>query len=131
MTTVGVGGSYNWFFGQQADRNRTTSALGASLPASRLDPSFGLLLTDYAAARLPRGVAWRRSRHARPHRSLARRGFSAGVGGGLTLLESGKQLGQVTASAEALRLFELLPGHVLGIDVTSVATSASWSCAAS
>src|SRR5204862_5916809 len=49
-------------------------------------------------------------------------GLSGGVGGSLTLLENGKQLGQVTASAEALRLFELLPGHVLGVDVTSVAT---------
>jgi hypothetical protein len=46
-------------------------------------------------------------------------GLGASVGGGVTFLESGKQLATGSAGVEALRLFELLPGHVLGVDVTA------------
>jgi hypothetical protein len=122
--TAGVGGAYNWFFGQQADRNRTTSALGVSLSASRLDPSFGLQPGEVGQPgyRVGMGVGIdhdTRSYFIDPWRAV---GFNAGVGGSLTLLGDGRQLAQVAGSVEALRLFELLPGHVLAVNVSSAAT---------
>jgi hypothetical protein len=50
-------------------------------------------------------------------------GFDVSVEYGLTILERGTRLSQVSADAEALRLFELLPGHVLGVDITGAATA--------
>jgi hypothetical protein len=45
-------------------------------------------------------------------------GLSGGVNVALTALEDGTRLRSLGAGFEALRLFELLPGHVLGLDVT-------------
>jgi hypothetical protein len=119
--TAGFGAAYDWFFGQQADRNRTTSVLGAGISASRLDPDFGMALGGKREPGYRLGMSLAVGHDTRdyfidPWRAL---GLSAGVGGSLTLLESGKQLATGSAGVEALRLFELLPGHVLGIDVTA------------
>lgn len=119
-STIGVGGWYDWFFGQQADRNSLTSAFKVGLSAARLDPSYGL---PEGAPRRP-GYDLRvsvgvdhdtRDYIIDPWRAV---GLAARVGYGLTLLEDGQRLPQVGASAEVLRLIELLPGHVLGLDAT-------------
>jgi hypothetical protein len=119
-STVGVGGWYDWFFGPQADRNSLTSAFEVGLSASRLDPSYGL---PVGAPRRP-GYDLRvsvgidhdtRDYIIDPWRAV---GLAARAGYGLTLLEDGQRLSQVGASGEVLRLFELLPGHVLGVDAS-------------
>jgi hypothetical protein len=122
-TTIGVGASYDWFFGQQADKNNLSSALIAGLAASRLDPSFGFALGDVRQPgyRLSASVGLdhdTRDYIVDPWRAV---GFDAGASYALTMLENGEQLSQVGVGAEALRLIELLPGHVLGFDVTASA----------
>jgi hypothetical protein len=121
--TVGAGASYNYYFGDQADRNRMNSVVGAGISASRLDPDFGLALGGVREPGYRVGMSVGVERDTRdyfidPWRAV---GLSASVGGGVTFLESGKQLATGGAGVEALRLFELLPGHVLGIDVTASA----------
>lgn len=122
-TTIGIASSYISYFGQQANRNRTTSLFSISGSASRLDPSFGLALGEAAQPgyRVGAGVGVAhdtRDFFIDPWRAV---GLSAGVGFGVTLLEQGRQLASGSAAVEALRLFELAPGHVLGIDVTAAA----------
>jgi hypothetical protein len=123
-TTIGVGSSYLWFFGQQADRNRTTSAFALGLSAARLDPSFGQTLGEapQPGYRVGGGIGIAhdtRDFYIDPWRAF---GFSAGLSYALTVLEQGHQLSQASGSAEILRLFELAPGHVLGLDFTGAAT---------
>ncbi|HEY2731398.1 MAG TPA: hypothetical protein VGK52_15755 [Polyangia bacterium] len=122
-TTIGLGAAYDWFFGPQADRNRTTSALAGALSASRLDPSFGLQLGEAPQPGYRVSAGFGLDHDTRdylidPWHAV---GLDAGVDYALTLLENGERLSQVTAGAEALRLFEVLPGHVLGIDVSAAA----------
>jgi hypothetical protein len=123
-TTIGVGSSYLTYFGQQADRNRTTSAFAVGGSAARLDPSFGLTLGEEAQPgyRIGGGVGIAhdtRTYFIDPWRAV---GLDAGASYGLTILEKGRQLSQASASVELLRLFELAPGHVLGIDLSAAAT---------
>jgi hypothetical protein len=120
-TTIGVASSYLWFFGQQANRNRTTSAFSLGLSASRLDPTFGIAPGEATRPgyRVGGGIGLNhdtRDFFIDPWRAV---GLSAGVGGGVTLLEEGRQLANGSAAVEALRLFEMAPGHVLGLDVSA------------
>jgi hypothetical protein len=122
-TTIGAGGYYDWFFGRQADRNTLTSALEGGLTVSRLDPSFGL-----QAGETPRPGTTLRGRFGLDHdtrdyiidpwRAV---GLSLVGSTALTFLDDGRRQSQLGAGAEALRLFELLPGHVLGVDVSAEA----------
>jgi len=50
-------------------------------------------------------------------------GLAVGVTTALTALEDGARLTQLGGGVEALRLFELLPGHVLGLDALAGVTS--------
>ena len=123
-TTIGAGGAYFWNFGTQADKNTLTSYLLGGLNLSRINPSFGL-----GAGSMPQPgyqVSGRlvlahdtRDFLFDPWRAV---GASAGVGYALTALDDGERLSQVTVGAGALRLFEMAPGHVLGIDATAAAT---------
>jgi hypothetical protein len=118
--TVGAAASYEWFFGKQADRNSLTSGLEGGLAVERLNPTFGL-----AAGEPPRpGTTLQahlelehdtRDYIIDPWRAV---GLQADVTYGLTLLDDGHAHSQVGVGADALRLFELLPGHVLGVDVS-------------
>ncbi|MDB4981175.1 MAG: hypothetical protein JWM82_1927, partial [Myxococcales bacterium] len=119
-TTLGLAGSYAWFFGVQADRNRTTSALLAGLSVSRRDPSFGLALGEKPQPGTTVGAHVGVDHDTRDYfiDPWTAVGFSASVGYSLTALADGTTLSQVGAGFEALRLFELVPGHVLGVDVT-------------
>jgi hypothetical protein len=124
VTTIGVGGSFLRFFGDQADKNSLRSAFVASLSAARLDPSFGLRLGEapQPGYKLSTGVGLEhdsRDYIIDPWRAV---GLDASVGYSLTALENGTRLSQVGASAGALRLIELLPGHVLALDATAGAT---------
>jgi hypothetical protein len=120
-TTIGVGGSYAWLFGRQADKNRTTSAVLAGLSASRLDPSFGAQLgeTPQPGYRASVSVGFDHDTRDYFFDPWTAVGLLARVTGDLTALESGQRLAQAGASLEGLRLFELLPGHVLGVDVSA------------
>jgi hypothetical protein len=120
-TTIGAGATYDWFFGSQADRNTLTSALGGGLSVYRLNPKFGL-----AEDQAPRpGTTVRasfgldhdtRDYITDPWRAV---GLSAGASYAETFLDDGHRAAQAGAGVEALRLFELLPGHVLGIDLSA------------
>ena len=121
---IGVRTTYGWNFGRQADKNDLTSQIYAGIAGARLDPSFGQAVT---AAPRP---GWRASGRLGlshdtrdylfdPWRAV---GFGAAVGYALTALEQGNRLSQLSAGVEALRLFELAPGHVLAVDAAGDAT---------
>ncbi|HEX3695877.1 MAG TPA: hypothetical protein VH374_10840 [Polyangia bacterium] len=123
-TEIGVGASYFHFFGPQATRNSLTSALLGGLSAGRLDPSFGL---TQGQAPQP---GWRFSARTGlehddrdylfdPWRAV---GVDAIASYSLTALDSGTLYSQATVSVDALRLFELLPGHVLGLEADADVT---------
>jgi hypothetical protein len=121
VTTIGVGASYLWYFGRQANRNELTSALIGGMTASRLDPAFGLALGQVPQPGYRVSAAFGFDHDNRdyiidPWRAV---GLDAGINYGLTMLEDGTRLSQAGAGVEALRLFELLPGHVLGLDVSA------------
>jgi hypothetical protein len=127
-TTIGVAGSFDWFFGAQADRNTLTSALIAGLSASRLDPSFGLAAGETArpgtSVRARLGVDHdTRDFIFDPWHAV---GFDAEVSYGTILLDDGRRFPQVGLVAEALRLIELLPGHVLAVDLQAAAQLGSF-----
>jgi hypothetical protein len=123
-TTIGAGGAYFWNFGTQADKNTLSSYLLGGLNLSRINPSFGL-----GAGSMPQPgyqVSGRlvlahdtRDFLFDPWRAV---GASAGVGYALTALDDGERLSQVAVGAGALRLFEMAPGHVLGVNATAAAT---------
>jgi hypothetical protein len=120
-TTIGVGALYLWSFGPQANKNELTSALTGGVTASRLDPSFGLALGEapQPGYKVTAGLGFdhdTRDYIIDPWRAV---GLDAGVNYGLTMLENGRRLSQFGVGVEALRLFELLPGHVLGLDVSA------------
>jgi hypothetical protein len=120
-TIIGAGVSYDWFFGKQADRNNLTSALSGGLTASRLDPHFAL-----PAGQMPRPGTTVRASFGLDHdtrdyiidpwRAV---GLGLGVSTAVTFFDDGHRDTQVGAGAEVLRLFELLPGHVLAMDASS------------
>jgi hypothetical protein len=123
-TDIGVGGAYFWNFGAQADKNTLASSLFGGFDLSRINPSFGLGPNDspepgyQISARLAL-VHDTRDFLYDPWRAA---GASVGVGYALTALDDGERLSQVGASAEALRLLELAPGHVLAADASAAAT---------
>jgi hypothetical protein len=120
----GVGGGHFWHFGAQADKNALDSYLLGGLNLSRLNAHFGL-----GAGDMPQ-PGYQVSGHlvlAHDTRDFLFDPWHAvggrlGVGYALTALEGGQRLSQVGVSAGALRLFELAPGHVLGLDATVNAT---------
>jgi hypothetical protein len=124
-SVIGVRADYGWNFGAQADKNTLTSSLSGGLGVSRLDPSFGLLVGQSPQP------GWRASARAGlghdtrdylidPWRAV---GLAAGVVTAFTALEDGERLSQLSIGIEGLRLIELLPGHVLGLDAQAGATS--------
>src|SRR6185437_5441124 len=123
-TTVGAGAAYYWNFGKQADRNTLDSYLLAGLNFARINPNFGL---GAGAAPEPGYQVSGRLHLAHDTRDFLfdpwhAVGANLGVGYALTRLDDGERLSQVNAVAEALRLVELAPGHVLGLDVNTTAT---------
>ena len=121
--TIGVGASYDAFFRAQADKNNLTSALSAGFTASRLNPSFGVAVGGAPAPGYGVHVSLGVDHDTRdylidPWRAV---GFDAGASFGEVFLEDGRTLPQVGLGAEALRLFEVLPGQVLGLDLSSTA----------
>ncbi|HEY2901969.1 MAG TPA: hypothetical protein VGL59_15410 [Polyangia bacterium] len=123
-TEIGVGASYFHFFGPQATRNSLTSALLGGLSAGRMNPSFGL---TQGQAPQP---GWRFSARTGlehddrdylfdPWRAV---GVDAIASYTLTALDNGELFSQATVSVDALRLFELLPGHVLGLEADADVT---------
>ena len=130
--TIGVGASYDSFFGQQADKNNLTSALIAGFTASRLNPSFGQTLGGAPSPGYGVHVSLGVDHDTRdyiidPWRAV---GFDAAVSFGEILLEDGRREPQVGVGVEALRLFELLPGHVLGLDLSGNAQFGDFAVAA-
>jgi hypothetical protein len=127
-TTIGGGVAYDWFFGKQADRNTLTSALEGGLTVSRLNPTFGL-----PEGAMPRPGTTVRGRLSLDHdtrdyiidpwRAI---GLGLVASYGLTFLDDGHRYSQVGGGVEALRLFELLPGHVLGVDLSADAQFGSF-----
>jgi hypothetical protein len=124
-SVIGARADYGWNFGAQADKNTLTSSLSGGLGVSRLDPSFGLLVGQSPQP------GWRASARAGlchdtrdylldPWRAV---GLAGGASAALTALDDGTRLSQLAVGLEGLRLFELLPGHVLGLDVQAGATS--------
>jgi hypothetical protein len=120
----GVGGAYFWNFGGQADRNTLDSYLLGGLNFSRINADFGL-----GAGDVPQPGYMVSGRLALAHDSRDflfdpwhAVGGSVGVGYALTALEDGERLSQVSVGGSALRLFELAPGHVLGLDASAAAT---------
>jgi hypothetical protein len=121
---IGAGAFYAWSFGRQVDKNTLSSSVFAGFLPQRLDPTFGLALgeTPHPGSRF----IWRvgadhdtRDFIIDPWRAV---GFDAEASYSLTALDSGRRLSQVTGTLEALRLIELLPGHVLALDATAAAT---------
>jgi hypothetical protein len=123
-TTIGAGGAYFWNFGQQADKNTLDSYLLTGLNLSRINPNFGL-----GAGGVPQPGFQVSGRLVLAHDTRDflfdpwhAVGASAAVGYALTRLDDGERLSQVTLAAGGLRLFELAPGHVLGLNATAAAT---------
>ena len=126
--SIGVGASHDWFFGKQADKNNLTSAFAAGFTASRLNPAFGVSpgekeLPGYGVHGFVELDHDTRDYLIDPWRAV---GLSAAATYGLILLDDGRRFSQVGVGVEALRLFELLPGHVLGVDVSSDAQFGSF-----
>jgi hypothetical protein len=111
-------------FGAQADRNRLSSLVFAGIEGARLDPSFGAKLGEPAQNgwRLSGAIGWdhdTRDFFYDPWRAV---GVAIDARYTMTALDGGDRLSQVTVGAELLRLFELAPGHVLGVDGEGAAT---------
>ena len=124
-TDVGLSAAYERHFGRQADTNRRTSGAGFGLSVQRPNPTFGV-----APGEAPQ-PGWRVSGNllyehddrdylVDPWHAV---GITLDAGFTLTALDSGERLSQVSAGAEFLRLFELAPGQVLGIDVNASLTA--------
>jgi len=111
-------------FGRQVDRNTLASSVFAGLTGYRLDPTFGL---GPGQARQPGWVFSARlglDHDTRdflidPWRAV---GLGAAATVAVTALDDGQRLTQATGGLEALRLVELLPGHVLAADVSGAVT---------
>jgi hypothetical protein len=126
--TAGAAAEYDYFFGQQADRNLLTTDLEGGLAVSRLNPTFGL-----PSGATPRpGTTVRASvgfeHDTRDYLIDPWRAVGLAVGGSyaVTLLDGGQRHAQVGGGVDALRLFELLPGHVLAVDLSGEAQYGSF-----
>ena len=129
--TVGAAAEYDYFFGQQADKNTLTTALEGGLSVSRLDPTFARPTNAPPRPGTTLHTAFGLEHDTRdflidPWRA---EGLDVGGSAALTLLDDGSRHSQVGAGVEALRLFELLPGHVLGVDVSGEAQLGSFAVA--
>jgi len=123
-TDIGAGGAYFWNFGGQADKNTLDSYLLGGLNFARINPNFGL-----GAGARPEPGFQLQGRLVLAHDSRDflfdpwhAVGASLGVGYTLTRLDDGDRLPQVSVAAGALRLLELAPGHVLGLDLSAAGT---------
>jgi hypothetical protein len=121
---IGAGATGGLNFGRQADRNNLVSTVLAGVTGARLDPSFGERLGE---APQPGWRATGRLGFNHDTRDYAfdpwtAVGLSAAVGYSLTALDGGSRLSQGSTGVEALRLFELAPGHVLAGAVEGAAT---------
>ncbi|HZL18227.1 MAG TPA: hypothetical protein VFG23_10815 [Polyangia bacterium] len=121
---IGVGGAYFWNFGAQSDKNTLSSSLLTGFQLSRINPSFGLGPGDRDAPGFQISGRISLLHDTRdflydPWRAI---GANVGVGYALTALDDGERLSQVGLGAEALRLFEFAPGHVLALDGSAAAT---------
>ncbi|HVZ87582.1 MAG TPA: hypothetical protein VHG72_11475, partial [Polyangia bacterium] len=123
-TDIGVGGAYYWNFGAQADRNTLTSSLVGGLNLSRINPNFGLGPNDQPQPgyQISGRLALLHDTRDFLYDPWHATGLDAGVGYALTLLDDGERLSQVSLAGEALRLLELWPGQVLGLDTSAAAT---------
>lgn len=123
-TDIGAGGAYFWNFGGQADKNTLDSYLLGGVNLSRINPNFGL-----GAGGVPQPGYQVSGRLVLAHDTRDflfdpwhAVGASLGVGYALTALDDGEHLSQVSVAAGALRLIEMAPGHVLGLNATAAAT---------
>lgn len=118
-TQFGVGSAYYYNFGQQVTRNGLSTSAFGGLQLSRINPSFGLAATDQALPGYRVNARVGLLHDTRdflydPWRAI---GLNAGVGYTVTMLENGGgTLSQISAGVEALRLFEMAPGHVFALD---------------
>jgi hypothetical protein len=114
---IGAGATYGWSFGRQADRNNLVSSLYGGLAGARLDPTFGVPFGQ------PEQPGWRGSGKVGfahdtrdflfdPWHAV---GLGLSFGYSLTALDDGRRFSSASAGIEALRLFELAPGHVLAL----------------
>jgi hypothetical protein len=123
-TDIGAGAAYFWNFGRQADKNTLSSYLLSGLNLSRINPSFGLAVS---AKQQPGTQISGRLTLAHDTRDFLfdpwyAVGASFGIAYTLTALEDGERLSQASVGAEALRLIEMAPGHVLALDAHVGAT---------
>ncbi len=117
-TDIGVGGAYYYNFGGQTTHNQLTTSAFGGLNLSRLNPSFGKAVGEPESPgyRVNARVGLLHDTRDFLYDPWHAVGVDFGVGYTLTMLESGDNLSQVSAGAEALRLFEVAPGHVLALD---------------
>jgi hypothetical protein len=120
-TDIGVGNAFFWNFGRQADKNTLSSYLLGGLNLARINPDFGL---ESGGTRQPGYQIWGRLLLAHDTRDYLYDPWTAiggglGVGYTLTLLENGAKLSQFGVGGQALRLFELGPGHVLALNASA------------
>jgi hypothetical protein len=125
-TEIGVGGAYYWDFGEQVNHNQLSSSLLGGLNVSRINPTFGLSPGDVAYPGMRVSVRAGLLHDTRdylydPWHAV---GFNATAAYSTTFLEhGGGTLSQVLGDVEALRLFQMAPGHVFAIDATGAATA--------
>ncbi len=118
-TQIGAGGAYYYNFGQQVTRNSLSTSAFGGLDLSRINPSFGLAATDRALPgyRVSARVGLLHDTRDFLYDPWHAVGLNAGVGYTLTVLENGGgNLSQISGGLEALRLFEMAPGHVFAVD---------------
>ncbi len=118
-TDIGVGGAYYYNFGGQVTHNQLTTSAFGGLNLSRINPSFAQAVgePELPGYRVNARVGLLHDTRDFLYDPWHAVGLDVGVGYTLTLLESGGgNLSQVSAGAEALRLFEMAPGHVFAVD---------------
>jgi hypothetical protein len=122
-TEIGGGAAYDWFFGQQATKNALTSALEGGLAVSRLNPRFGVATNEPSRPGTMASAAVSLYHDTRDYLIDPWRALGLYVTGSyaLTFFDDGHRDAEVGADVEALRLFELLPGHVLAVDLATEA----------
>ncbi|HEY4393621.1 MAG TPA: hypothetical protein VGP64_06145 [Polyangia bacterium] len=121
---IGARGSYFWNFGRQADKNTLSSYLLTGIGVSRVNPTFGL---GAGAPPQPGTQVSGRVGLAHDTRDFLYDpwyavGASLGAAYTLTALDDGGTLSQASVAAQALRLIEMAPGHVLAVNATAQAT---------
>jgi hypothetical protein len=118
-TEIGVGGAYYYNFGAQVTANQLSTSAFGGLAVSRLNPTFGLAAGDrpLPGYRLNARLGVLHDTRDFLYDPWHAVGLNLGVGYTVTALDNGGgTLSQVSAGAEALRLFEMAPGHVFAVD---------------